>query len=320
MTKHRRHTGGRPSGLTLIELMVASTIIVILILIVGRILVQVQQVVRISQATIRGDQKATAIRQVLIDDLRRVTQHGFLCIGQASDGKPFLMVSKAGPTVSVTGGTNGNGGIAGLGMCRDRTNNDMTWHCTWVLNRNSPQENCDYFDNDLADVQKLTRVGCNGTVDYLLNPTNKMVPIQLNSPVQNLADVSSAWKVLSTQASELQILWSDNSVYGRTTRWRGIRCISPTEWKAQRLDPKAAGTADWVDITSGELGTNPGTGTNPVTEYLASNKYRALFTRDNQSNWPQLIWIRFKLTDPEAPAEFAGADGVYYEIICPVGQ
>lgn len=187
--------GIRPSarGLTLVELMVASSIIVVLILSVGTVLSGLGLLVGVSQSAIRINAKVAAISSILHQDTRRAGQCGFICIAQAADGSPQLFVLAIGPTASTTGGatdltgtgvlngpsmggrgdfsTTGTGGLACLGQCDNTGMGSILWHTTWVINTSASQgSDCNLSDSATPPVA-LTGVGNGaGQTKYLRDP------------------------------------------------------------------------------------------------------------------------------------------------------
>jgi len=149
-------------GLTLIELMVASAIIVVLILSVGTVLSGLGLLVQVSQSAIRVNAKASAIATVLRADTRRASQCGFICITQAAaDGSPQFFAFVPGTTASTTGGakdltgtgipgppigqgqgnflTSGSGALACVGQCDNTGLGSVLWHTTWEINTAASQ-------------------------------------------------------------------------------------------------------------------------------------------------------------------------------------
>ena len=127
---------GRSStkGLTLIELLVSVTILVIMILAFGTILSQGQKVVTRSQRIIRANAQAAAIAQVFRRDVASITTDGFLHIG--SGDAPAMVFTSVGSFTSQTssldptpqanaavicysGGNDSSTGAQGKILCRE---------------------------------------------------------------------------------------------------------------------------------------------------------------------------------------------------------
>ena len=124
----------RARGLTLIELLVSVTILVIMILAFGTILSQGQRVVSRSQRIIRANAQVAAIAQVFRRDVGSITTDGFLHIG-TSDG-PAMVFTAVGsftsqnstvtPTpqanaavICYSGGDDSTTGSQGKILCRE---------------------------------------------------------------------------------------------------------------------------------------------------------------------------------------------------------
>ena len=115
----------RPPGMTLIELLVSIAILSMIILIFSMILSRSQALVSTSQAAMRGNAAAAAIAETIRSDIRRVTQNGFLCITQAADKTPILIMTTAGPTDSVRSpGVGGTAAIVIYGIVKPAGSSD----------------------------------------------------------------------------------------------------------------------------------------------------------------------------------------------------
>jgi hypothetical protein len=335
----------RSAGLTLVELLVAAIIIVVVVLVVGRILTTAQAVVNGSEAIIRANNQAAAFKQIVRQDISRITRQGFLCIavvqGEDHFDHPMLIASSDGPTPSLTGGNPGNGAIFAIGQCvegNSPTTKSLIFHHARVLNgiNGTGADRCE-FVFDLADVTTTPR--CTGTfnINYMIGqlvdsarPTasDPYLPRKLYVPAKNPSDISKLWKTLAvyvpttnnnnTNAPNLRIAWTDGSqnLNSNVYNWYGFDdCwVNNNAWVIKANSKKTLDN----DATK--------------TEFLDSNnKYRALFTKDNLSEWPVLIRIRFTLKDPLGQKELttqtdAAVNPINesstpdYEIVCPVGQ
>ena len=234
-------------GLTLIELMVASSIIVILILSVGTVLSGLGQLVGVSQTAIRVNAKASSIGTVVCQDVRRAGQNGFICIAQAADGTPQLFILNPVSTPSVTGGGTGTGGLSCLGQCDNTGFGSILWHTTWVFNLAGSGTDSNVSDSiftgpsialsngvtgqitDLGRYHALNRLDCCNVVSafqsakstvstslYSLPATLWPVPAApplapITLPPSTLNDMTNMWKILSLYASSLNIEWTDGT-------------------------------------------------------------------------------------------------------------
>jgi hypothetical protein len=130
----------------------------------------------------------------------------------------------------------------------------------------------------------------------------------------NTPDMNQMWKVLNTYASELSIMWSDGSTdpADKTRlKWYGVNCNHNSD-----------GTCTWDTFSVKDSNWANNTSASGKPEFSVGGKYRVLFCHDEPSSWPAAIKIRFKLTDPDAPTSFdlGNHNGMYYEVICPLGQ
>ncbi len=319
-------------GLTLIELLVAVAIVAIMIMVFGQILNSSQSAVSNSQTTMRTCAAAAAIEKVIRDDLRKVTQNGFLCITQNPvDGSPRLIAVTSGVTPSKKTADIGNGGIVCLGLCNNHMSNNnvinpanILYHQAWVLfGTGGPTIGSDILGYDLESIVKLPRSdttpGLNDMNDLAsfiglgwAPSTSYTANSSIKIPTNDTNDINALWQVLASQCTNLSIMWTDGSVSDGSNNlcWYGIPAIGNTVGK-----PAAGANPDdnyWKSITFDP--NDP----SQIEFTAGTNIYRALWTKENQSNWPKAIRIRFTLADPALLGE--GISAREYEIICPVGQ
>ena len=141
-----RRRPGR-AGLTLIELMVAMSILVLLTLAVSQIVSQAQRVVTIGHASMRNNGKVAALKGVVREDFRRITPSGFLFIDHGNFDTPpasspppgamdgaLLAFTTAGPADAMAPNNPYNGGGAIVTYAR-RPYKDPDPENAKVLNR-----------------------------------------------------------------------------------------------------------------------------------------------------------------------------------------
>jgi type II secretory pathway pseudopilin PulG len=332
-----RRTAG---GMTLVELMVSAVVLATMILAAGRIISQAQRVVVSSEAMLQGNSQALAIAQVLRDDMRQVTPHGFLAISHSqkawNSDSAILMATIAEPAQSVSGSAQQLASLLVIGQCSlTSTSRSGIFRSRLVLANTSV--NPDGLDYDFGLMQAMSRGQVDGYVpgsiatsaypsasnigvtvpgtffDAIVNRSDTYIANSITLPPTGLSGVNDLWRLLGPDCHELSIHWTDGEIdsSGRL-KWFGAGAGGAVAAK----DP------NWVSRNSSNYAS--------YTEYripkwnyieFGSNIYRAVFTRENVENsgglagarWPVAVRFRFIL-------RVAGAADTEHEIICPVGQ
>ncbi len=294
---HRALTTIRPGrtgarGLTLIELLVAVAILAMLILSFSMILSTSQRVVTVSNSNMRKNNTATALSQVLRTDLRRVTQSGFLCIAETGSGD-MLIFTQAGLAESVTTPNTGSGSVVTIGLCSTDGMDEATlFRQGWVLNDKGLSTG-DMRKWDLSEFVVLPREdpgggGTNSVEEYVESAISD-APSSVTIPIQDQTDLHNLWQALAPGCTKLKIRWTDGSRDSDGLKWFG-----------------PGSKANDSDIEY-EVGT--------------SNRYRALWTNENQANWPAAVKLTFTLKDIAlSDAARAKSEGNEYEVICTIGK
>lgn len=310
-------------GFTMIELLVSVAVLSILMLAFGMIVSGSRRLVSTSEGLMRANSTAEAIATAFRTEIRRASQNGFICIQtpNAVGADSALFACTAGPSTSMTEeSSSGNplsasGAVTAYGTClNDGQGGNILWRSSWLLHYNPPTADVatsDYWKSDLADMQTANRAAIDGMVNTLITTVaagkKVYIPDKLKSPPDSLDDVKLLWKYMAVgcysrvpNEPAFKVSWTD----GTTT---------------------AAGNLQWYDKDNPKDGAWGGkTVTTGAIEYSATvasvppvTYYRALWTHENQSNWPVAIKIRFTLNDPALPTEFSSLD---YEVICPIGR
>jgi prepilin-type N-terminal cleavage/methylation domain-containing protein len=308
----------RRRGLTMIELIVAVTVLSLLILMFGRVITQAQRVVSGSQERMRSSAEATAVTQVIRSDLRQATQHGFLAIAQRDDDTPQLMVTTAGVTPSKTHPRVSSGGVSIFGLCDNESgDSDPNYRVLYAqrLVLGDLAEG-DVINWDLANVQRRNRArlaaGAGSLVEYL-SQTLPPGAVDVGSggrpaihiPVQNLGDIEALWQVLVPQCAWMSVMWTDGDVPAGNDglRWYGVDWVKDPVTEDWGYEPR------WRDGAGTDADTWAADDT--LVEFEdARGGYRAVWTHHNQGAWPKAVRLRFKLDDELGT----------YEVICAVGN
>lgn len=206
----------RRAGLTLVELMVSVAVLSIIAVTFTTILSQSQRVVSTSQQSMRANSTAAALAQTIQKDFRRITHNGFIRIaGLTGEGQRLYFVC-AGPSRSVTSYTLGTACIIGYGVC-DNPNGEgkVLYRTNWVLHRESGDkadftlDADDVFRADLADIQRLDRIGMRDLIDEELESN---YPHEIPVPPENLDEIEDLWMVLREGVEEVQFYYTTGEV------------------------------------------------------------------------------------------------------------
>ena len=247
----------RQAGLTLIELLVALTILIGIMLAFSTILNQSRRVVTTSQRAMRSNAAAAAIIDVLQRSLRHTTQQGFLCIMKEDGNAPELYLTTAGAAISKTSNRIGTGSLVRIGLVPNANNpsaNPPILYCqTWVLDPVSAgQDELDVLEGmDLSAAISFPRIlpnlplltkGSGGTpaqpappsdppddmLDFINYPKTFDPPLSppqgLTVPPDTIGQVNALWQVLASKCEALSITWTDGKIDPLTgnIEWYGV--------------------------------------------------------------------------------------------------
>lgn len=320
----RRH---RPrAGLTLIELLVAVSILCIMLVAFGKIISESRKVVSVSQATLRANNAASSLEQAFREDIRRATQNGFLCISTRG-GNPALYCATAGPVGSMTDAASpaqmrSNGKIVAYAL-----NGSTLLRGGWLLRPEGGtfDSSKDFlWGQDVADIQMAGKPAIHQSFVTSLDTGANGILDNVTWPPVNDADLKNSWKYLAGNISQLSIMWTDgtprydgdgtnNGTNHRVgLNWYGIgRDSSDATKLAISPQDKTNGVGNWIGRTVDKL-------TSGQFEYDAGG-YHALWTKDDPSKWPLAVKISFNITDPGMPDQVK-TGGIPFEIVVPIGR
>jgi len=324
--------------MTLVEMLVSVSVLAVMILSVSAIMVQSQRFISIAQASRRSHRLAASISRIIRSDLRQLSFDGFLCISTAEkDSTPLLAFTTAGISHTIAYvGTNSSG--AGKLVCYgqvengaddfEKTGDYLLWRPAFVLTGDGSNPSYDKHGGSLADILKMKRAdihrnlieGSQG-VRSLQGDADGEIKVPVSNEYNNIRKL---WQVLARDCDGLSIMWTD----GQTV-----------------IDPTKPGTRNlkWYGIEARLKNTNP---LKPEYDYVpvrmdppdpaiedpsenSGNDYRALWTHEDQTNWPRAVKVRFAIRDPRLldylPKEMRNKEHVFsrgylYEIIVNVGQ
>ena len=187
---------------------------VLLILAFSTVLTESQKVVRVSQAKIYANTAAKAIEQVLRDDLRKLTQNGFLSIDNNR-----LVFTTAGITQSVVGTAEGQASVVTYGRC-DNSNDgesgaserDILFRQGWVLDKTTSPRDPDQWETDFSEIQAMDETGMTNLCSDILDDA----PSSLAVPPSTTEEVGNVWPAMIANCTDLTIEWFDR----KTGTWK----------------------------------------------------------------------------------------------------
>ena len=334
-------------GLTLIELLVSVGVLAIMILAFNLVLVPSQRLVSKSTTTMRVNNAAAAIADLLRDDLRQASQMGFLCITWGYDAEgvlgPRLVFTAPGPARSMTSDVQGTGRLVCVGMSPD-----YLWRQGWVVSADGdatePTDDRDviapiiYPYTDIGYLQSLSRYDDDADWDIAEDTLDDLLKTDGGTERPGPPDFSVEddpeqwqWQVLADHPVALSIMWTDGTLDDDDNLyWYGIDyeiddngtedvldddIVTYTNYR-QQSDGSSSDDGEWADHEVEDR----------RTEYGDDNgHYRALWTHEDQRNWPTAIKIRYTVNvkDDSSRRTLGGARGfrqMTYEVICPLGS
>jgi len=245
-------------GMTLIEMLVAVSVMAVMIMGFGQILSQAQRLVVTTQAVLQANNVARGIEQTVRNDIRRLSTSGFLFI----DGT-HMVFTTAGMNHSISGNAKGTGSVISYGLCTNSAagaTGQILYRQGWVLDGNASSTGSDKWQLDLRELQILSEAELAAKKDEAV----AAAPASLTVPPETVTNISALWQMLATNCSSLQIQYA--TVSGTTITWSN----TATTW-----------------------------------------------TFHDQTNWPDAIKVRFRITDSSLPEAFQNID---YEVICLLGE
>jgi len=290
--------------MTLVEMLVSIAILSVMILAFSSIMVQSQQFVTLAQSSRRSHATAASIGRVVRRDLRRASQNGFLAI-ISDDGNPLMILTAAGVAYSITDGgaqSTGTGSLICYGSCSNNAPNasgSILWRPAYILAGAGTPETDDVLAYDLSELQSNVNVTARTIIDRI----KEKCPTDLAVPPEKLEHIEGLWQVLAHGCKHLSIMWTDG-----TTSTTG----------------SDTGNLNWYGIGYNNNGTSyvnrsSIAGIEDPNESTGSNYY-ALWTHEDQSNWPQAVKVRFQLQNNDLPKNAFGERAFDFEVICNIGQ
>jgi prepilin-type N-terminal cleavage/methylation domain-containing protein len=223
-----RARGGRwaAAGMTLIEMLVAISVLAVMILTVSSIMVQTQRFISAAQASRRSHALAFTIARIIRRDIRRISKDGFLYI--SGDNK--LVFSTAGPVSGINESTSGDGSIICYGQQSATSGTSQTtylWRPEYICNCTTGVPSTDISGErvnvSFSKLQVLAAKNADAnspfTLQVLADKVASTSPTGLQLPPANATQLKNLWQVLVTNVSNLQISWTDGTKSGSNMNW-----------------------------------------------------------------------------------------------------
>jgi prepilin-type N-terminal cleavage/methylation domain-containing protein len=194
--------------MTLIELLVALAVLGIITVAFGTIMTQSQRVVDKSNALMQANATASAIAQVLRDDLARFCPQGFLAVHHdGSDANQRLVFTSVGPFTSLID-LNIKANAARIDYGLD--SNDTLWRRAILLSAVDTTTGDSNPNDDIDSDVWLGRYDDPNSPSYI-DPNDKIpnycspppIPLDPNTPDK----VNELWPLLARPCSKFQVSW-----------------------------------------------------------------------------------------------------------------
>ena len=122
-------------------------------------------------------------------------------------------------------------------------------------------------------------------------------------PPENVTHIEDLWQVLAHGCRKLSIMWTDGTAKpsGSATgdlNWYGVGYDNSNQMYIERSP--VPGIED------------PNQSTDPY--------YYAVWTHEDQTNWPKAVKVRFQIQNSSLPKNTFGERAFDFEVICNIGQ
>jgi len=212
---HDNPRSTRPAaGMTLVEMLVAISVLAVMILAVSSILVQTQRFISAAQASRRSHAMAFTIARIIRRDFRRISKDGFLYISSGNR----LVFSTAGPASGINESTSGDGSIICYGQ-QSASGIKYLWRpeyiCSCTTGAPSPDINGERVNVNFSKLQLLAAQNADAnspfTLQTLANTVASTTPTGLQLPPANATQLKNLWQVLVTNIDNFQVSWTDGT-------------------------------------------------------------------------------------------------------------
>ena len=265
------------AGMTLIELMVALSILAGVIVIVNSMIINAKHAIVSAQDVLVVNADARAVIARLRADLASITREGFLAICNDPDDGQHLVFTAVGPFASMVDSSTANSARIDYGRTTD--SEQILWRRAVLLDPTNNSQN-DHEQITLADYKGWTRTeidfalynnsggySCSGmNFPCFINPLENIV-----IPPITLEDVNNLWPYLASPCTELKFEWTDGSLTDGKITWYGPDNPQDSNWDSHSPDD------------------------NTIEYANDAGKYCALWTWENKDNWPKALRITFTL-------------------------
>jgi len=193
-----------PRGLTLVELLVSLGLIAFIAMAFGTILGQARQLVSTSQSVIRANSAASAIAQVIREDLAGLSKEGFLAIYMPNPNEYHLVFTATGVFKSQSQGDPNKSNAVVIDYGLDKSKNTL-WRRARLLIAGGP--------NDAVPKDTFTVNGYLGLYHYgspsVDANTYSSPPPTIPSWPYGPDSPDKLWPVLATECTGFKVEWLD---------------------------------------------------------------------------------------------------------------
>ena len=206
--------------MTLVEMLVAISVLAVMILAVSSILVQTQRFISAAQENRRSHAMAFTIARIIRRDLRRVSKDGFLYI--SSDNK--LIFSTAGTVTGINDSTKGDGSIICYGQqsytstIESGKTGTFLWRPEYICNCTTGAPST-VIEGERINVNFSTLRQCAASSGDANSPFTlqsladaaAVAPGNMQLPPATATQLKNLWQVLVTNIDNFQVSWTDGT-------------------------------------------------------------------------------------------------------------
>jgi type II secretory pathway pseudopilin PulG len=200
--------------MTLVEMLVAISVLAVMILAVSSILVQTQRFISAAQENRRSHAMAFTIARIIRRDLRRVSKDGFLYI--SGDNK--LIFSTAGPVTGINESTRGDGSIVCYGQQSTSSGTKYLWRPEYICNCTtgtpSPTISGERINVNFSILRQCAASSGDANSPFTLQALANAAaapPGNMQLPPATASDLKNLWQVLVTNIDNFQVSWTDGT-------------------------------------------------------------------------------------------------------------
>jgi type II secretory pathway pseudopilin PulG len=208
--------------MTLVEMLVAISVLAVMILAVSSILVQTQRFISAAQENRRSHAMAFTIARIIRRDLRRVSKDGFLCVTSGS----MLIFSTAGPVTGISESTRGDGSIVCYGQQSTTSGTKYLWRPEYICNCTtgtpSPTISGERINVNFSTLRQCAASSGDANSPFTLQAladAAAVPPGNMQLPPATATQLKNLWQVLVTNIDDFKVSWTDGTKSGSNLKW-----------------------------------------------------------------------------------------------------